>query len=323
MSHYEILGVEKTATDAEIKKAYRALSFKYHPDKNKSHDAEEKIRQINEAYEVLSDGQKRRQYDMEQSGPFGAGGHGFNPFGGMPFSHMQSMDESNDINNIFKMMFGMGPGMGPGMGHPMGQGGPEIHIFHGGMPGMNPFGFQHQMQKPPPIVKNIEIRLEQAYQGCTIPLDIERWVYIGDTKTTETETMYITIPAGIDNNEMIVLRDRGNMLNDMCKGDIKIVIVIRNETPFKRQALDLVLNKTITLKEALCGFSFDVAHLNGKSYCLNNATNPTIIKPRYNKVIPQLGMMRDGNTGNLIVQFEVEFPDSLTVEQMAAIAQIL
>ena len=87
-NHYEVLGVSKDAKETEIKKAYRSLSLKYHPDRNSSEEAITKIQEINEAYEILSDESKRNHYDMEQAG--GIPGFGM---GGMPFAHMNSMNE--------------------------------------------------------------------------------------------------------------------------------------------------------------------------------------------------------------------------------------
>lgn len=310
---YEVLGVSNEAGDGEIKKAYRSLSLKYHPDRNPSEEAKSKILWINEAYEVLSDPGKRNQYDMELK----FGGQMPPGFGGGPFTHMNSMDGFGDINNLFNMMFGGGmPGGMPGGGGP----GPEIRFFHGGMPGMP--GQPMFMQRPEPIQKNVQITLQQSYSGVSIPLDIERIILQGNMRTTENETIYVTIPPGIDENEIVVLPDKGNIIHDM-RSEIRICMKITNSTEFQRKGLDLIYKKKITLKEALCGFSFELEHINGKRMCLNNTSNPTIIKPNYKKIVPSLGMNREGATGSLIIQFEVEFPDSLTPEQVEQLNGIL
>lgn len=96
--YYEVLGVAKSATQSEIKKAYRKLAMKYHPDKNKDHDAEDKFKEINEAYEILSDEQKRKQYDQFGHGAFNGQGQGFGGFGGF--------EGFGDINDIFNSFFG-------------------------------------------------------------------------------------------------------------------------------------------------------------------------------------------------------------------------
>jgi DnaJ-class molecular chaperone len=322
-SFYQVLGVSNKASEIEIKKAYRTLSLKYHPDRNSSSDAQEKMGQINEAYETLSDPIRRKRYDMEQSNPFLNGM-------GMPFSRMDSMsEEMGDVGDLFSMLFGQGmPGVRMNMGN-MNMG-PEIRVFHGpgfpgqGFPGQ---GFPGQgfpfLKKPEPITEYVHLSLEQAYRGCTLPVEIERWNMIGELKVQEEETMYINIPTGIDDNEIIVLKDQGHTVNEKCRGDIKIIIQLKNETVFKRQGLDLVIKKTISLKEALCGFSFEIHHINGKTLNLNNKTNPTIVKPNYKKTVAGLGMNRDGTYGNLVIEFDVIFPDALTVEQVKQIGEIL
>ena len=309
-NYYETLGVSNSASESDIKKAYRSLSLKYHPDRNPSEDATTKFQEINAAYEVLGDGQKRKQYDQELAGGF--------PMGSGP--------DMDDINNIFNMMFNMGgmhgiPGMPRGGMHGMPGG---IHIFHG-TPG-NPFGgpniFQ-QMQKPAPIIKNIVISLEQAYNGGSIPLEIERWIIQNDMKISELETIYVTIQKGIDDNEILIMRDRGNVINPELIGDIKIVVKIENNTKFRRSGLDLIYLKKITLKESLCGFAFEIDHINGKKLNMTNQANKTIIIPNTKKVVPNLGMIRDGQTGNMVIEFDVEFPKYLSEEQTKTIAEIL
>jgi DnaJ-class molecular chaperone len=91
---------------------------------------------------------------------------------------------------------------------------------------------------------------------------------------------------------------------------------------FTRSGLDLVLEKTITLKDSLCGFSFEVTYINGKSYTLNN--NPgNIISSGFRKVIPNLGLERDQHKGNMVVVFNVQFPEKLTEEQIKVLRETL
>jgi DnaJ-class molecular chaperone len=311
---YDVLGVDKNASDGDIKKAYRTLSLKYHPDRNPDPSAKARFQEISAAYETLSDASKKMQYDNEMNG-INTG------FGGMNFHGAPNMEGFADINNIFEMMFhGMPPGGLGGMG-----GGPGIHIFHGGPGGMGGGGpgfFFQNLGKPPAINKNIVISLEHAYNGLSVPIEIERWILDGPNKVFEKETIYVDIPRGIDTNEMILMQDRGNVVNNQIRGDIKISIQIENKTHFKRSGLDILYKKTITLKESLCGFSFDIQHLNGKVLHLNN-NNKNVIKPNYRKIIPQMGMIRENNIGNLIIEFEVDFPDTLTDEQVEELNKIL
>jgi len=321
-SYYEILEIPKTASETEIKKAYRTLSLKYHPDRNKSPDAQSTFQKISEAYETLGDPNKRKQYDVGGNGfPFqmGPGGQG-------------GFDDMGELGNIFNMMFG---GAFPG-GMPGGQGGgPHIHVFRGGpggihrmnsqnSPGMDPFSnIFANMQKPPPIIKSIRITIEQAYLGCSLPIEVERWVLQNDTKHHEFETIYVPIHRGIDENEFIILREKGNIVNDTLKGDVKITIQIDNSSVFKRHGLDLIYTKTLTLKEALCGFSIELMHLSGKKLTLSNITNRTIISPNSKKVIGEFGMVRENMIGNLIIDFVIQFPEKISDEQSKILADIL
>lgn len=321
MSYYDTLEVPKTATIDEIKKSYRKLSLKYHPDRNPGQpDMVAKFQEIGEAYEVLGDEQKKAEYDMMQNSPFGGAGRGnidelFSNLFGMNFASMRPM-EHMDMSHMSHM--GMGGPMGPmGMGgisiNGMPFGGPGIRIFRQGQP---------VHQKPPPITKTLVVSMEQVLDGAIVPIEIERWLIENDTKMYETETLYVTIPKGVDENEMIIIKDKGNSISDSCIGDLKIVIKVNNESPFERHGLDLFYHKTISLKESLCGFSFELPYLGGKSFSINN-NGGNVIPSEYKKVIPNLGLSRDTQTGNMIILFHVKFPEKLTPEQMEAIKAVL
>ena len=324
-SFYNILGVNENATQEEIKKAYRVLSLKHHPDKNKNEiDSSAKFQKISEAYETIGNPEKRSEYDNRNKNPF-FNGHGPGQEMNMPFDNM---------DDIFNAFFGggmMGGGMGGGMGglggiHRMATmggfpPGANIHVFRNGVPvGVGGFG---GLQKPTPIIQTISVTIEQVLIGATISIDIERWIIENGIKVIEKETLYINIPKGIDDNEIVILRDKGNVVNEHVKGDIKLFIKVENNTDFERRGLDLLVNKTISLKEALCGFVFDLKYINGKSYTINNNSG-NIIPPNYKKIIPNMGLAREGhNNGNLIINFLVDFPEKLTELQMNQLKTIL
>ena len=304
-SFYNILGVQETASKDDIKKAYRSLSLKLHPDRNPNNlEAVSKFQKINEAYETLGDDQKKEEYDMMNKNPFfKMAHHGGGQNMSMPFQ---------DMDDVFSALFGNVLGSMPGGMAFGGPGGPKIHVFRGGP----------QFQKPTPIIKTVTINMEQVLTGGTIPVDIERWLIEGENKVFENETIYVTIPKGIDDNEIIILREKGNILNEENKGDLKIFIKIENTTQFERKGIDLIINKSISLKDALCGFSFELKYINGKVYTLNNNSG-SIIPPEYIKTIPNMGLTRQEHTGNLLIHFHIEFPEKLSEEQIKSLKEIL
>lgn len=295
---YETLGIDKTATQEEIKKAYRKLSLEMHPDRNNGSDeSTEKFKNISKAYETLGDEDKRKMYDTRDNN-LNNKGVGIDP------TELFNLFSQNIFSKMGQHM-NMGQGSNP----------------HG--PGFfNVEGLRNSLNKPMPIMKNLEITLTKAYVGCTLPIEITRWVNENGTKREESETIYINIPKGVDNNELIILREKGHIINDSIKGDIKIFISINNDTEFIRNGLDLVLNKTISLKEALCGFSFDMKYLDGKTFKINNG-NGNVIGFNYKKVLPDMGMKRDNHTGNIIINFTIVFPEKLTTEQVESLLTIL
>lgn len=307
---YNILGVSEAATKDEIKKAYRSLQMKFHPDRNPGNlDSINMTQKINEAYETLGDEQKKEEYDILRKNT--------NPFTRMNSQGGGGMEMPMD--DIFKMFFG---GMSPFAGMPGGMpaGMPanaKIHIFNGG-----PMNFQQAVHKPIPIMKSLQINMEQVLNGASLPLEIERWILENGSKTFEKETIYVNVPQGIDENEIIILREKGNVISDQCKGDVKIHILIQNNTAFKRSGLDLILEKTITLKESLCGFTFEIKYLNGKTYTLNN-NKGNIVPSEYKKIYPEMGLKRGEHKGNMIIIFHVEFPEKLTDEQIEKLSKIL
>jgi hypothetical protein len=212
------------------------------------------------------------------------------------------------------------PGFGgmPGMSGFGGMHGPNVHIFRNGVPA----NFNNSMQKPIPIIKNITIDIGTVLTGVTMPVEIERWIIENGNKVFEKETIYVDVPKGIDDNEIIILSEKGNVLSDNCKGDIKLFIKVENKTEFERNGLDLTIEKTISLKDALCGFNFEIKYINGKTYTLNNNSG-NIIPDRYKKIIPNMGLVREGHVGNLIIIFNIDFPTTLSEDKIVALREIL
>jgi len=284
---YKILGIDHNATQEQIKSAYRKLSMIYHPDRNRNNpEATAKIQKINSTYEILGDEGRRKLYDMKN-------------LRGNMFDERNTVDQ-HDIFNFLNGSVGM----------------------RGAQNMRNMYFKRNTIQKPVSIVKTIEIDIEKAYTGCTLPVEIKRMIVEGNIQREEMETLYVPISEGIDDNEIIILKGKGNIIDESNKGDLKIFIRIKNNTEFTRNGLDLTFHKTISLKEALCGFSFDLKYIDGRTFKINNG-NGNVISANYKKMIPSMGMKREDHTGNLIINFNVTFPERLTEEQVKIIEDVL
>lgn len=319
---YNILEVPETATIDEIKKAYRRLSLIHHPDKNNnSQESVSKFQKISEAYDTIGDTDKKKEYDMTRNNPFikmmGQNG------GGMDLNSMNSMNGLNmGMDDLLSSLFGfpMQQGFQQGFnpGFPMQGFGQNVRVFHNGRP-VNMA--QQQQQKPAPIIMSILVPIDKILSGTTVPIDVERWIVENGNKVHEHETIYVTVPKGIDEGEIIILKDKGNAISDELKGDVKVVIKVENKTDFQRAGLDLNLSKTISIKEALCGFTFELKYITGRSYTINNNAG-NIIPNGYKKIIPNMGFCRDGHTGNLVIIFDVKFPEKVSEEAIEALKKI-
>ena len=160
---------------------------------------------------------------------------------------------------------------------------------------------------PQDIIINKNITLKESYSGYMIPINIERSKFINNSSYSEYETIYINLPKGIDNNEFILLEKKGNIVNNL-KGDVKVIININETFNFSRSGLDLYYHKNISLKQALCGFKFNIEFLNNENIVINNEKG-NIIHPMTTKIIKNFGMERDNMKGNLIIIFDISYPD--------------
>ena len=324
---YNILEVPETAAIDEIKKSYRRLSLIHHPDKNNnSPESAQKFQKISEAYETLGDADKKKEYDMTRNNPFikMMGGMGGMP---MDMNQGQNVMGQNVMDDLLANLFGFAGMGGHGQGLPPGfhmQGmppafssgfGPNVRVFHNGRPVNMP------QQKPAPIIVTINVPIDKILTGTTVPIDVERWIVENGNKVHEHETIYVAIPKGMDEGEIILLKDKGNAIGDDLRGDVKVVVKVENTTGFQRSGLDLVLSKSISIKEALCGFTFELKYITGRTYTINNNAG-NIIPNGYKKIIPSMGFSRDGHTGNLVIVFDVKFPEKLSDASLEALKKI-
>ena len=300
--YYNILEVDENADISEIQKSFRRLSMKYHPDV-KGGDVD-KYKQITDAYNVIGKTKSKQEYDS--------------------MKHHQTIPINPDelLSSLFGSMAGMGN---------LGIGGVRIHGMKSN-PFSNenikifsssdfPFEFGSLDKSVEPIIYNLDITLEQAYTGCNLPINIKRNVVLNNNTFNEEETLYVKVYEGIDHNEMIVIKNKGNSINNL-KGDIKVVINIVNNTAFKRSGLDLIVTKNISLKEALCGITFELTHLNNKVYNVTNEEG-NIITPNYKKYIENMGFTREGKCGYLIIEFNILFPEKITKPTIEKLKKIL
>jgi curved DNA-binding protein len=222
-SLYDTLGVSENATESEIKKAYRKLARQYHPDVNKSPEAEEKFKEINAAYEVLSDKEKKAQYDQ----------FGDQMFGGQNFQDFARSQGGNvDLDEILRQMFGGGGGFGGfgGAGGTRGAG--------GGFGGFGGGGYEQ------PVNLDLETSI-------TVPFQI---AVLGGKHhvTVEGESFDIKIPAGIKNGEKLRVRGKGRKQGGRS-GDLYLKINIAPNPEYEREGDTLIKTFDVPLYAALFG----------------------------------------------------------------------
>lgn len=332
-TYYSILGISNIAAPEEIKKAYRKLSLEYHPDRTGGNlEKAETYKKINEAYRILSNDIERKKYDISLQFNLdnlimgGMGGRGtMSGMGAM--GSMGAMGMAIDPNILMSMM--MDPTELETIINDINHMGIQTPF---GKMSFNPLNkvdklnknfSQHQYNsKPTTIYKIINITLLQAYTGCKIPLNIVRWKIEDNIKHEQNETIYIDISKGVDDNEIITMINKGNKISNENKGDIEIKITINNDTAFERNGIDLIFKKSITLKESLCGFCFDLPYIDGREFKINNEAG-NVIPSDFRKIIPKMGMQRDDDIGNLIIIFDIKYPKQLTTEQIKELTTIL
>ena len=348
-NYYEILGVESSVNNEDIKRAYRRQSLIYHPDKhNNDVDKATRFKLLNDAYHILSNVETRRQYDRHNNIRSGANGlniekdmnfinnnnglngvnmangdnmvNGVNMANGDNMVNSVNVDRMNNKNRYFHDKNNLNPNTFKYNQHP------NRNDFDSYNRRSDIMELRHNQIKPRPIEIFKEITLNESYFGTSIAVNIAREIHVGYEKYRETETVYIEGESGTDNDEIIIIYEKGNIINDVC-GDVRIKIVLcadnDKQYKFKRRGLDLVYTKTITLKESLCGFTFVIKHINGRQYTINNNTG-IVIYPNYSTSIPKLGFKKGSNmTGNLVIEYNIEYPERLDEDCRERLKDIL
>ncbi|KAG1367933.1 dnaJ-like subfamily B member 13 [Cocos nucifera] len=338
VDYYKILQVDKNANDGDLKKAYRKLAMRWHPDKNPNNkkEAEAKFKEISEAYEVLSDPQKRAIYDQYgeeglkgQVPPPDAGGNSFFPVGGGDGPTVFRFNPRN-ADDIFAEFFGFSSPFGI-MGGGMKKGGTRFSssmfgddifgsAFGGGEGPMN----SRQPQKAAPIQNTLPCSLEELYKGTTKKMKISREIADISGKTMPVEEILtMEIKPGWKKGTKITFPEKGNEEPNVIPADIVFVIDEKPHPVFTREGNDLVVTKKISLVEALTGYTVHLTTLDGRS--LTIPIN-SVIHPSYEEIVPREGMpipKDPSKRGNLRVKFDIKFPTRLTSEQKAGIRRLL
>ncbi|MDW3095776.1 MAG: DnaJ C-terminal domain-containing protein [Gammaproteobacteria bacterium] len=233
--YYKILGVERGASEDEIKKSYRRLARKYHPDVSKEPDAEKRFKELGEAYEVLKDAQKRQSYD--QLGANWKAGQDFNPppgweqagFGGFG-NHGGSFDNASGFSDFFESMFGGGFGQSTGAGH---------HSFQ---------------QAGHDQTASINVSIRDAFNGAN------RTIRLAGGKSLQ-----VKIPKGISSGKKIRLSGQGSPgINGGPNGDLYLEVSVVNDAEFEVEGKDVYVNVNIAPWEAALGEKVPVSTLDGQ-----------------------------------------------------------
>ena len=351
--YYELLGLQKGATDVEIKKAYRTLAMKYHPDRNPGNaEAELKFKEVTEAYEVLKDSQKRAAYDRYGHAAFAQGaGAGAGGFGGFNFDF--GGGSGAGFGSIFEDIFSEFMGGGRRSRQQEGVRGADIRY-------------------------DLEITLEEAYKGLTKEIEIQTAVKCEDChgtgaaegskaetcdtcygtgrvrrqagffieertcptcngtgkviknpckkcggtgKVSQKKVLEVTIPAGIDSENRMRLAGQGEAgMNGGPNGDLYIFVHIKPHPIFKRDAANLYCTVPLSMTTAALGGEIDIPCIDGTSEKVKideGTQSGTEVRLRKKGMT----MLQSKSVGDLFVRFTVETPTKLTDKQKELLKQ--
>ena len=348
--YYEILGVDRTASDAEIKRAYRKLAKQYHPDVNPDDKASEaKFKEINEAYEVLSDPQKRARYDQFGHAGFD-GGNGFGGFGG--FGDF----DFGGIGDIFESFFG-GSGFGrTSRSRNVPQKGPDIrHVINlsfeeaafgieneieinrmqtcpacggtGSKPGAGPSTCLHckgtgqvQHKQNTPFGHFVNIKTCDVCRGEGKVITDPCNTCAGKGKVMKSSKIRVNIPAGIADGQTISLRGEGEPgARGGPPGDLFITVRVKPHPLYQRQGDDVVCEIPVTFVQAALGAEIEVPTLEGKvKYTIPEGTQTGSVFRLKGKGIPYI---RGNGRGDQYVKVNVEVPVRLNDKQKAILRE--
>jgi curved DNA-binding protein len=298
--YYQLLGVEKGASEEKIKKAYRKLAMKYHPDHTKGDKAaEEKFKKISEAYAVLSDKKKRKEYDT-----FGA--EGFQ----QRFSQ-EDIFRGFDFGDIFRE-FGFGGDFFSGRGRGSSSG--MRFNFGGGSPFGSQAGQQQARMKGSDLVYELPLTLKEVANGTTKTVSLQHQGY--------SQKVTVKIPKGLISGKKLRLAGKGSPSPvGGPPGDLFIQAKVLNDPSYRAEAYDLHMKQELKLSEAVLGTSISVSTLDDKELSLKI---PPGTRPGTKMRMPGHGLphMKGNKKGDLYVKIQIKLPRQLTDEQKKLIEKL-
>ncbi|WP_163216058.1 molecular chaperone DnaJ [Clostridium thermarum] len=345
--YYEVLGLQKGASDEEIKRAFRKLAIQYHPDKNQGNkEAEERFKEINEAYQVLSDPEKKAQYDQYGTTDFQGGFGGFD--GGFDFSSM------GGFGDIFDTFFGGGFSSGNRRRHNAPERGSDIEVTlkltfeeavfgvekeisihrhetcetchgNGAKPGTSPKTCdkcsgtgQIRSQRSTPLGSFVSMSTCDKCGGKGKLITDPCPTCKGKGKERKNRKIKVNIPAGVDNDNVIPLRGQGEHgSNGGPPGDLYIGLKVGSHPVFKRKGVDIYIDAHISFAQAALGTELKVPTVDGDvKYSVPQGTQPGTIFRLKGKGVPRVN---SAGRGDQFVTVIVDVPKTLNEKQKEAL----
>jgi molecular chaperone DnaJ len=346
--YYSILGVDKKASKDDVKKAFRKLAHKYHPDKGTGDEA--KFKEITEAYSILGDEKKRKEYDTygQAFQNAGGGGQGGNPFAGFDFSQFGGEGIEFDFSDLFGDVFGGGRSRArrgrdisidievsfkesvfgakrsviiaktstcevcDGSGAKPGT---EMHTC----PTCNGAGKVHETRNTPFFGPMSSVRTCPMCDGSgKIPKDKSENCKGAGVLRREEDIM-INIPAGIDNGEMIRMPQQGEAVKNGTPGDLYVKVHVKPHAIYRKEGMNLVMELPVKLTDALLGTSVTVETLEGKSL---EVKVPAMAKTEETLRVRGKGVPQGSSSGDLLIHVSVALPKKLSSRAKKALEEL-